>query len=241
MTASDERDVALVTGGSRGLGHALTVALAQRGWQVVVDARDGDRLAAAVGGLTGVVPVAGDVADPAHRAELARAVAGAGGLDLLVNNASILGPSPQPPLASYPLDVLAEVYAANTIAPVGLFQLVAPHLERRRGRVVNITSDAAVEPYEGWGGYGSSKAALDQITNIMGAEHPELRVYAFDPGDMATDLHQQAFPDEDISDRQHPAAVVPSLLRLVDGDLPSGRYRAADLVAVPEAARGPAG
>ncbi|MFW6090257.1 MAG: SDR family NAD(P)-dependent oxidoreductase [Actinomycetota bacterium] len=229
MTANDERNVALVTGGSRGLGHVLTVALAESGWQVIVDARDADRLAEAVDGLTGVVPVAGDVADPGHRNELAAAVADADGLDLLVNNASILGPSPQPALASYPLDVLAQVYAANTIAPVGLFQVVVPYLERRHGRVVNLTSDAAVEPYEGWGGYGSSKAALDQITNIMGAEHPTLRVYAFDPGDMATDLHQQAFPDEDISDRKDPAAVVPSLLHLVYGDLPSGRYRAADL------------
>src|SRR5690606_8499661 len=147
------------------------------------------------------------------------AVAQFGGLDLLVNNASILGSSPQPRLTSYPLDVLARIYAVNTISPVGLFQAVAAHLKQRRGRVVNVTSDAAVEPYEGWGGYGSSKAALDQITNILAAEHPRLRVYSFDPGDMATDLHQQAFPDEDISDRQDPAAVVPSLLQLVYGDL----------------------
>lgn len=236
MTASDQSSTALVTGASRGLGYSLTVALVERGWQVVVDARDGDRLAATVDGLTGVVPVAGDIADPAHREQLAGAVADLGGLDLLVNNASVLGPSPQPPLATYPLDVLAQVYTVNTIAPVGLFQLVVRYLLKRRGRVVNVTSDAAVEPYEGWGGYGSSKAALDQVTNILGAEQPELRVYAFDPGDMATDLHQQAFPGEDISDRQDPAAVVPSLLQLVYGDLPSGRYRSADLAAVSESA-----
>lgn len=232
MTTGNGSNVALVTGGSRGLGLALTVALAEQGWQVIVDARDAGRLTAAVGGLARVIPVAGDVSDAVHRDQLARAVAQFGGLDLLVNNASILGPSPQPRLASYPLDVLAGVYAVNTIAPVGLFQAVAAHLEQRRGRVVNVTSDAAVEPYEGWGGYGSSKAALDQITNILAAEHPRLRVYSFDPGDMATDLHQQAFPDEDISDRQDPAAVVPSLLQLVYGDLPSGRYRAADLSAL---------
>ena len=187
---------------------------------------------AAVSRLTGsgqVTPIAGDVADPDHRRRLGHAVAEQDALDLLVNNASVLGPSPQPRLADYPLDVLTDVYATNTIAPLAIVQLVLPYLERRAGRIVNITSDAATEPYEGWGGYGSSKAALNQLTNILGAEHPALRTYAFDPGDMNTDLHQQAFPGEDISDRAAPESVVPALLRLIVGDVPSGHYRAAEL------------
>lgn len=232
MTATDQSNVALVTGGSRGLGYALTAALVSQGWHVVVDARDRARLESAVRRLDGpgsVTPVAGDVVDPDHRRELAAAVSAVGGLDLLVNNASILGPSPQPRLADYPLDVLADVYGTNIIAPVALVQLVLPLLERRRGAIVNITSDAAVEPYAGWGGYGSSKAALDQITNILGAEHPSLRVYSFDPGDMNTEMQQAAFPDQDVSDRAAPESVVPGLLRLMDERPPSGGYRAADL------------
>ena len=232
MTAIEYQPVALVTGASRGLGYALTTTLARRGWHVVVDARDKDRLGAAFAEVSGpgaVTPISGDVTDPAHRQRLVAEVVALGGLDLLVNNASRLGPSPQPRLADYPLDVLAEVYATNTIAPLALVQLALPSLQQRAGRIVNVTSDAAVEPYSGWGGYGSSKAALDQLTNILGAEHPELRVYAFDPGDMNTDLHQQAFPDEDISDRAAPQSVVPALLRLIESDLPSSRYRAAEL------------
>ena len=223
--------VALVTGASRGLGRALTADLVGAGWRVIVDARDAGRLAASVADMTGgnsVVMVPGDVADPRHRVDLAAAVAEAGGLDLLVNNASVLGPSPQPPLAEYPLPTLEHVYAVNAIAPLALIQLVLPHL-RPGACVVNVSSDAAVQAYEGWGGYGSSKAALDQVTAILGAENVSLRVYAFDPGDMNTDLHQQAFPGEDISDRAAPESVVPSLLRLIGGDLPSGRYRVNDV------------
>jgi NAD(P)-dependent dehydrogenase (short-subunit alcohol dehydrogenase family) len=235
--ARGSEPIALVTGGSRGLGRALATGLLRDGWHVIMDARDPVRLAATVAELSrgsAVVAVPGDVADAEHRRRLADAVAEAGGLDLLVNNASVLGPSPQPVLADYPLGDLERVYAVNTIAPVALFQLVLPHLLRRNGRVVNVSSDAAVEAYEGWGGYGSSKAALDQVTAILGAEHPQLRIYAFDPGDMATDLQQQAFPGEDISDRASPESVVPALLQLVGGALPSGRYRASDLsVAVP--------
>jgi NAD(P)-dependent dehydrogenase (short-subunit alcohol dehydrogenase family) len=225
--------VALVTGASRGLGHALTTTLVREGWRVIVDARDAARLTVSVDGMRGnntVVVVPGDVSDPPHRVALATAVADAGGLDLLVNNASVLGPSPQPPLADYPLPILEHVYAVNTIAPLALFQLVLPHL-RPGACVVNVSSDAAVEAYEGWGGYGSSKAALDQITAIIGAENPALRVYAFDPGDMNTDLHQQAFPGEDVSDRASPASVAPSLLRLIGSDLPSGRYKVSDVPA----------
>jgi NAD(P)-dependent dehydrogenase (short-subunit alcohol dehydrogenase family) len=224
--------VALVTGGSRGLGSALTAELARNGWHVVIDGRDAAALDASVArlGTSGsVTAIPGDVADPAHRQRLAEAVASMGGLDVAVNNASLLGPSPQPRLADYPLDELAAVYAVNTLAPVALLQLLLPHLLARRGRIINLSSDAAVEAYEGWGGYGSSKAALDHITAIMAVEHPQLSVYAFDPGDMRTDMQQQAFPGEDISDRAAPETVVPALMRLIMGEVPSGRYRASEL------------
>jgi NAD(P)-dependent dehydrogenase (short-subunit alcohol dehydrogenase family) len=178
-----------------------------------------------------VTAMPGDVADPAHRRKLANAVGDAGGLDLLVNNASVLGPSPQPQLADYPLEVLEQVYAVNTLAPLALFQMLLPQLGRRGGRVINVSSDAAVEPYPGWGGYGSAKAALDRLTAVLAVECPQLRIYSFDPGDMATDLHQQAFPGEDISDRPPPESVVPALVALAEGELPSGRYRATDLTA----------
>lgn len=225
-----------MTGASRGLGHALTAELVRRRWQVVIDARDGRRLAEAVRQLTNigagsVTAVPGDVSDAAHRRALADAVTAAGGLDLLVNNASALGPSPQPALADYPPRALERVYAVNTFAPLALLQLLLPQLEVNGGRVLNISSDAAVEAYEGWGGYGSAKAALDQLTAVLAVEHPKLRVYAVDPGDMATDMQQRAFPGEDVSDRPAPQAVVPSLLRLIGDDLPSGRYRSVDLAA----------
>jgi NAD(P)-dependent dehydrogenase (short-subunit alcohol dehydrogenase family) len=225
----------VVTGGSRGLGQALTLSLVRRGWHVVIDARDPVRLTEMVAQIeipqsVTVTAVPGDVRDPRHRLQLAAEAAAAGGLDLLVNNASMLGPSPQPQLADYPLEVLEEVYAVNTLAPLALFQVLLPQLARRGGRVVNISSDAAVEPYPGWGGYGSAKAALDQLTAVLAVEHPQLRVYAFDPGDMATDLHQLAFPGEDISDRPAPERVIPALLAIVESDLPSGRYRAAELM-----------
>lgn len=234
MKVNGTRRVALVTGGSRGLGRALVSELVLRGWRVVTDARDGAGLAEAVGGMSApeaVTAIPGDAADPVHRDRLAGAARAAGGLDLLVNNASVLGPSPQPRLADYPMAALSEVYAVNTFAPLALLQLVLPQLERRAGAIVDVSSDAAVEAYEGWGGYGSSKAALDQLTAVLGQEHPALRVYAFDPGDMATQLQQQAFPGEDVSDRPSPDSVVPALMRLVEGRLPSGRYRAADLPA----------
>jgi NAD(P)-dependent dehydrogenase (short-subunit alcohol dehydrogenase family) len=228
----DPMPVAVVTGASRGLGRALARALAARGWAIVVDARGADDLDRAIAGLSGVVAIAGDVADPAHREELAAAAAGLGGVDLLVNNASHLGPSPQPGLADYPLDELTRVYAVDVMAPLALTQLLLPLVQRAGGTVVNISSDAAVEAYEGWGGYGSAKAALDQLTAVLAAEEPALRVYAWDPGDMRTDMHQAAFPGEDISDRPEPESVVPALLRLIDNRPPSGRYRAADALAV---------
>jgi NAD(P)-dependent dehydrogenase (short-subunit alcohol dehydrogenase family) len=220
---------AIVTGASRGLGLALARALARSGWRLVIDARGSDALEnarAELAALTEVAAVPGDVADAEHRRRL---VAAAGArVDLLVNNASVLGPSPLPRLADYPLAELERVYAVNALAPLALVQLVLPLLPPG-GRIVNVTSDAAVEGYEGWGGYGSSKAALEQLSNVLAAEHPELRVYAVDPGDMRTQMHQDAFPGEDISDRPPPEASVPGLLALIDGDLPSGRYRAAEL------------
>ena len=223
--------VAIITGASRGLGLALARSLAADGWDLVVDARGADSLSAAAATIGGAVvrAVPGDVADPEHRAALVAAATSLGGIDLLVNNASVLGPSPQPALADYPLDVLAHVYAVNTIAPVALAQLALPGLRARGGAIVNVTSDAAVEPYEGWGGYGSSKAALEQAGRVLAAEEPRVRVYTFDPGDMRTQMHQEAFPDDDISDRPEPETVIPALRRLLHDAPASGRYRAADL------------
>jgi len=219
----------IVTGASRGLGLALTRALSERGWQLAVDARDGDALDRAVGGLDGVVALAGDVADPEHLERLVGTVGKP--IDLLVNNASALGPTPLPALAAYPLDELRRVYEVNVLAPLDLVQLALPHLSEG-ARIVNVSSDAAVEPYEGWGGYGSSKAGLAQVTAVLGAEHADLRVYAADPGDMRTQMQQDAFPGADISDRPPPEESVPGLLALIEGDLPSGLYRARDLVRV---------
>ena len=220
--------VAVITGASRGLGAALAHALDARGWDLVVDARDADALAVAVGASTAHA-VPGDVTDPAHRRALAEAVAGLGGADLLVNNASTLGASPMPRLVDLAHDVLEDVLCTNVVAPHALTRALLPQLLARRGTVLNVTSDASVEPYEGWGAYGASKAALDHLTRILAAEQPDLRVYAVDPGDMRTTMHQDAFPGEDISDRPEPATVVPHLLALLDGHLPSGRYRAADV------------
>ncbi len=221
--------VGIVTGASRGLGLALSRALAERGWRLVVDARGAEALADATGELGGVVGIPGDVADPEHRAALVEA-AGAP-IDLLVNNASLLGPSPQPALADYPLPELARVYEVNLLAPLALVQLALPRLAAGAA-ILDVTSDAAVEPYEGWGGYGSSKAALEQLTAILAAEHPQLRVYSVDPGDMRTRMHQDAFPGEDISDRPLPEESVPGLLALIEGERPSGRYRARELAGV---------
>jgi NAD(P)-dependent dehydrogenase (short-subunit alcohol dehydrogenase family) len=221
--------VAIVTGASRGLGLALARELVDRGWRVVADARGRSELERVWAGTWDVVPVAGDVADEKHRLALVETAGEE--IDLVVNNASTLGPSPLPPLAKYPLDELRRVYDVNVTGPLALVQLALPRL-RAGGCVLNITSDAAVEAYEGWGGYGSSKAALEQITAVLAAEHPELRIYAVDPGDMRTQMQQEAFPGEDISDRPAPEDSVPGLLELIDGSLPSGRYRAHDVATV---------
>jgi NAD(P)-dependent dehydrogenase (short-subunit alcohol dehydrogenase family) len=204
-------------------------ALAERGWRLTVDARGAHALHEAVGALDGVVAIPGDVADPAHRRALVQAAGDE--IDLVVSNASLLGPSPQPGVADYPLETLRQVYAVNLFAPLALFQDALPRL-RPGAAVVHVSSDAAVEPYEGWGGYGSSKAALDHLTAILAAEQSALRVYAVDPGDMRTQLQQEAFPGEDISDRPLPEESVPGLLALIEGSLPSGRYLARDLAPV---------
>jgi NAD(P)-dependent dehydrogenase (short-subunit alcohol dehydrogenase family) len=221
--------VGIVTGASRGLGLALARALDERGWDLVVDARGADALGEATADLDRVTAIAGDIADPDHR----RALVDAAGdrVDLVVNNASLLGPSPMPRLADYPLDTLRDVYEANVLAPLALLQLALPRLSEGAA-VLDITSDAGAEAYEGWGGYGSSKAALEQLTAILAAEHPALRVYWVDPGDMRTQMHQDAFPGEDISDRPPPEDSVPGLLALIEGDLPSGRYRAGEVAQV---------
>ncbi|MFC0628049.1 SDR family NAD(P)-dependent oxidoreductase [Kribbella deserti] len=228
-----DRPVALITGASAGLGLALAHGLADRGWALVIDARGVDALdtaASALSAKTEVVAVAGDITGPVHRAELAAAVARLGRLDLLVNNASHLGPSPQPRLADYDLDELRRVYEVDVFAPIALIQQVLPALRESEGVIIDVSSDAAVEPYEGWGGYGSAKAALDHATAILAAEQPALRVYAVDPGDMRTAMHQAAFPGEDISDRPEPEASVPGFLQLLDTRPASGRYKAAELV-----------
>ncbi len=244
VSGMSENRTALITGASRGLGRALAAGLAREGFDLIIDARDAAALDAAAGALraagpaaqrpgsTSVTAVAGDVTDPAHRAALLAAAQAAGRLDLLVNNAGTLGASPLPALADYPPDELRAAFEVNVIAPVALTQLVLPLLRASGGAVLNITSDAAVEAYAGWGGYGAAKAALEQASNELAAEEPTLRVWWTDPGDLRTDMHQAAVPGEDISDRPEPDSVVPAFVRLVTERLPSGRYRAAHLLPV---------
>ncbi len=227
-----DQPVAVITGASQGFGRAIAEALAARGWRLVIDARRRDRLdptAASLSSTTEVVAIAGDVADTEHRAELIAAAERFGRLDLVVNNASTLGESPLPPLATIDLDVLRAIYATNVVAPLALTQGLLAELRHSGGTVVNVTSDAGVEPYEGWGGYGSSKAALEHLSAILAVEEPKLRVLWVDPGDMRTEMHQDAFPGEDISDRPLPEAAIPQLLALLDSDAPSGRYRLSEV------------
>jgi NAD(P)-dependent dehydrogenase (short-subunit alcohol dehydrogenase family) len=228
---------ALITGASRGLGLALARGLAAKGWSLIIDARGKEALQAArteMAGYAQVIALQGDIADPAHRRALAVAARAVGGLDVLVNNAGILGPSPQPALLDYPLNALEEVYRTNVVAQLGVIQALR-HEMRPGVRIINVTSDAGVQPYEGWGGYGSSKAALEQLSAILAAEHPNWRVYWVDPGDMRTQMHQEAFPGEDIGDRPLPEERVPALIALLEGELPSGRYVAQEIAL--EAAR----
>jgi NAD(P)-dependent dehydrogenase (short-subunit alcohol dehydrogenase family) len=233
-TTSSNVPTALVTGGSRGLGRALADGLADRGWALVIDGRDHGALTRAADALatrTQVTAVPGDVADPAHRAQLRAVVDRHGRLDLLINNASSLGPSPLPALADVDEEALVAVHRTNVVAPLLLFQAVRAALAAASGTVINVTSDAASGPWPGWGVYGASKAALEQLSRVLAAEHPDLAVYAVDPGDLRTDMHQAAFPGEDISDRPEPSTVVPAMLSLLDRRPASGRYRAADLAA----------
>jgi NAD(P)-dependent dehydrogenase (short-subunit alcohol dehydrogenase family) len=238
MTAQINK-TALITGASRGLGLALARELVKRGWNLVIDARGADALDLARSELsrhTAVAAIAGDVSDDDHRRALAAAAATLGGLDAIINNASILGPSPQPNLVDYPLDQLAQLYNVNVLAPLGMVQAVQQQL-KPDARIINISSDAGVEAYPGWGGYGSSKAALEQLSAVLAAENPDWRVFWVDPGDMRTQMHQEAFPNEDISDRPLPEDSVPGLVQLLERDWPSGRYRARQL-AHPEPAEG---
>jgi NAD(P)-dependent dehydrogenase (short-subunit alcohol dehydrogenase family) len=230
MTTSNKRTV-LMTGASRGLGLALARELARRGWQLIIDARGETALKDAYRELseyTQVTAVTGDVTDKAHQRALAAAARALGGLDVVINNASILGPSPQPELLDYPLHILADVFQANVIAPLAILQAVQNTM-KPGSRIINITSDAGVEAYEGWGGYGASKAALEQMSAVLAEENPGWRVYWVDPGDMRTQMQQEAFPGEDISDRPLPEASVPGFVALLEGDWPSGRYAARDI------------
>ena len=234
---------ALITGASRGLGFAFATHLARTGWRLVIDARTASDLSVAAQALQQVadgtvIAIDGDVTDPQHGAALVAAAEALGDLELLVNNASTLGPSPLPSLADYPLAALTHVYDVNVVAPLRLIQLALPALRRAHGTIVNVTSDAAIEAYEGWGGYGSAKAALEQLSNVLATEEPGVRVLWVDPGDMNTRMHQEAFPGEDISDRPLPVERIPGLAALVDGDAPSGRYTVSDLLL--DAAKGAA-
>ena len=226
---------ALITGASRGLGLALARGLAARGWNLIITARDPERLRLVLNELarvTHVAALAGDVTDRVHREALAVLARGHAGLDAVVNNAGALGPSPQPALLDYPLETLADVFQANVLAPLGILQAVRDQL-KPGARVINVTSDAGTTAYPGWGGYGSSKAALEQLSAVLAVESPELKVYWIDPGDMRTDMHQAAFPGQDISDRPLPDASVPGFIALLESDLPSGRYSAAELGRAP--------
>jgi NAD(P)-dependent dehydrogenase (short-subunit alcohol dehydrogenase family) len=229
--------VAIVTGASRGLGEAVATGLARAGWSLVVDARDGgaltaaaERIRAAAPDASRVVALAGDVTDVSHRHALTDAAVALGGIDLVVNNASTLGASPLPSLADYPLDDLRVAFEVNVVAPLALIQEALPFLmDSPRPRVLNVTSDAGVEAYEGWGGYGAGKAALEHLGAVLAVEFPSLTVWSVDPGDLRTAMHQAAFPGEDISDRPQPDSVVPAFLELIESTRPSGRYRAAEL------------
>jgi NAD(P)-dependent dehydrogenase (short-subunit alcohol dehydrogenase family) len=233
MTQFATQRTALITGASRGLGRALARGLAARGWNLIITARDAQQLGVVRAELavrTHVAALAGDLTHADHRAALAVLARGHAGLDAVINNAGALGPSPLPSLLDHPLDALADVFATNVIAQLGVIQALRADL-KPDARVINITSDAAVNAYAGWGGYGASKAALEQLSAVLAVENPHIRVYAVDPGDMRTDMQQAAFPGDDISDRPLPEARVPAFVKLLEEDLPSGRYAATELAA----------
>jgi NAD(P)-dependent dehydrogenase (short-subunit alcohol dehydrogenase family) len=230
--------VAVITGASRGLGYALARSLHAAGYALVIDGRDESALSDATAALRRpagppVLALPGDIADPAHRAALRAAARELGGASLLVNNAGTLGASPLPALADYPVAALRDAFEVNVLAPIALTQLLLPDLRQAAGAVLCVTSDAAVEAYSGWGGYGAAKAALEQACNVLAAEEAAVRVWWVDPGDLRTRMHQRAFPGEDISDRPLPDSVTPAFRRLIAERLPSGRYRAAELMPAP--------
>lgn len=231
LTEQNIGPTALITGASRGLGRALARALAARGWNLLLDGRDFVALRAIrdeLATVTHVVALAGDVADPVHRHDLGVLARGMCGLDAVINNAGALGPSPLPPVVEYPLDAFESVLKTNVVAPLGVIQSVVADL-KPGARIVNVSSDAGVEPYPGWGGYGASKAALEHLSAVLAVERPDLKVYWVNPGDMRTDMHQEAYPGEDISDRPLPEASVPGFVRLLEESFPSGRYTAQSL------------
>jgi NAD(P)-dependent dehydrogenase (short-subunit alcohol dehydrogenase family) len=212
---NNEKGIALITGASKGLGFVLADFLATRGYHVILTARHEDQLEAAAGqigvGQPAITTLTGDVTDPDHRRQILESVRQYGRLDILVNNASTLGPLPMPDLTSYPLEGLRRAFEVNTLAPVALVQLLQPFLATGQGLVVNLSSDAAVGAYQGWGGYGASKAALDLISQTLAKElqTENIAVVSVDPGDMRTAMHQAAFPGEDISDRPLPETTLP--------------------------------
>lgn len=242
---------AIITGASKGLGYALAEQLVGAGWHVIIDARGADaldtaadrlRAVAAVPGSDGaggdaerVEAIAGDITQPAHRDALIRAAVARGGLDLLVNNAGTLGPSPLPAGADLDRAALRDIVETNVIAPHELTRAALPLLRASHGVVLDVTSDAAVEAYPGWGGYGAAKAATEQLRNVLSAEEADVTVWRVDPGDMRTDMHQLAFPGEDISDRPLPETVAPGIVGLLAARPGSGRYRLADFVAADDA------
>ncbi len=226
MNTTTNARVALVTGGSAGLGLALTRALADAGWRVITDGRSEEKFKEA-DLPDGVTVVVGDLTDADHRDRLVAEVGRLGRLDLLVHNASTLGPLPMKPLAEVDVPDLAQVWRTNIGGPLVLTSTMLPWLREADGVLLSISSDAAVHHYEGWGLYGASKAGLDHVTLTYAAE-TGLTAYAVDPGDMRTAMHQDAFPGEDISDRPLPATVVPRLIALLDQRPESGRYRAED-------------
>ena len=234
MNTFAKEKTALITGATKGLGLALARALASKGWNLIITARDTAQLQHVrneLAQITHVAAIAGDVTDPAHRDKLATLARGHSGLDAIINNAGALGPSPQPALLDYPLDSLLHVLDTNVVAPLGVIQALKNEL-KPAARVINVTSDAGVNAYPGWGGYGASKAALEQLSAILAAENPEIKVYWVDPGDMRTDMHQAAYPGQDISDRPLPETRTPAFIAILENDLPGGRYVASELVPV---------
>ena len=235
----ENNKTALITGASRGLGLELARALAKKGWQLIINGRNPKALYEVqkeLSKLTTVDAISGDVIDEIHLLQFPERIALLGDLDLVINNASTLGISPQPHLLDYPIEVVHTIFHTNVIAPLSLLQKIKPHL-KTDALIINISSDAAVNAYEGWGGYSASKAALDHLTAILAKENPQWKIYAVDPGDMRTQMHQEAFPGEDISNRPLPIEKVPGFIRLIEGDFESGRYLADQIKLVEQNAR----